>query len=219
MSFLDTLFGPALNALGLGSSPLPAGVGQPNPYMSSWDALIAQLRDQAAGKGPSVAQDAYRQAFDQNMASMSALGHSGNAQAAGQMGNAMGANAAGLQQGLSEARTREELGAQQELGGALQGAGQAWLAPQQLALQAWQLQQQQKMQQLQAFAGLLGGGASLFGGGGMGGMGAAVAMQNPGFGQGYGAGFGGYGGPVTSPSNSYGGPAGGMFGPYERPGD
>lgn len=121
-----------------------------NPYQGGWDALIAQLTDQANGQGPSLAGNAYMEAQQtgmQNVLSMSRGGSAGAARAGMQN---LGKMNQGLAHGYSNARLQESLAARQQLQAALAGAGNAWFQPQQLNLQA-QMNAQSNGQQLMNF--------------------------------------------------------------------
>lgn len=107
-----------------------------NPYMGQWGTLLSQLQQQAAGQGPSLAQNAYREAHDQGMAGVQAMSRGGSAGAARGGMNMMGRMNQGLAQGYSNARLQEQLAARQQLQAALTGAGNAWFQPQQMNLQA-----------------------------------------------------------------------------------
>lgn len=148
----------------LGSSPMP-NVGGPNPYQGDWNTLIQQLRERSAGGGPSLAGDAYNTAYNQGENALAATSHSGRAGAA-QMAATGGQNLTSqLASGYAKARNEEMIDNEDALSGALTGAGNAWLAPQQLELQKWAAQNGMDMSRLQAIASLFGTGASLFGDG------------------------------------------------------
>lgn len=130
-----------------------------NPYQGGYDSLIGQLQQQASGKGPSLAGNAYNQAHGQAMQDYQSMGRGGSAGAARMGQQNMGRANQGLAAGYSNARLQEQLAARQQLQGALGGASAAWFAPQQANLSA-QMGQQTNMQQLLAFmqgAGQVGG--------------------------------------------------------------
>jgi hypothetical protein len=128
-----------------------------NPYQGGWDQLIAQLQQQSSGNGPSLAGEAFKAANQQGMNNVLSMSRGGSAGATrmGQM--QLGQMNQGLAQGYSNARLQEMLAARQMLGGALQGAGQAWFQPQYANMQA-QLQTPTNMQMLTGiFQSVLGG--------------------------------------------------------------
>jgi len=141
-----------------GGSPYMQG----NPYQGDFGSLIKQLQDQAAGRGPSVAQNAYNAASQNNMAQQMAMSVGGASAGAGrQAAQNMGNIGQGMAQGLASARTGEETAAQQGLGGVLNAASnqnfqyghanqQAWLdmLAQQLGLTKTQMGQKTNMDQL-----------------------------------------------------------------------
>lgn len=120
------------NAIGLGNiingpPKLPV-----NPYQSQWDALLNQLRDQANGIGPSVAQQQYRQAQQQAMGSMISLSHGRGPGAARLATQGMTQIGEGETSGLALAKTQEMMAAkqayEQALAAASSQAGAAQLA-------------------------------------------------------------------------------------------
>lgn len=143
-----------------------------NPYQGGWDNLIAQLRQQSMGTGPSMAGNQYMAASQDAMNQQLAMSHGRSAGAARGAAQNMSNIGMGQAQGYADAALKERLGATAQLGGALQGAGQAWWQPQQ-ANQNYYLQTQNAMvnepSQAQQFAGLMapmfGGAASMSGGG------------------------------------------------------
>lgn len=126
-----------------------------------WGGLVSQLQAQANGTGPSMAQDAYRQASQDTGAQLGSMARgSGSASAARNALMQQGRIGQGMAQGLASARTGEMLAGQQALTGALSqrdqinsGAYQNILG-QQLGLSEQQLRAQQANQQYQL--GLLG---------------------------------------------------------------
>ena len=148
-----------------------------NPYMSNWGALVSQLTQQANGKGPSLAGEAYKQAHQtgmQNVLAMSRSGSAGGAQAGMQT---LGRMNQGLAQGYSNARLQEQLAARQQLQAALAGAGNAWFQPQQANLQAT-MATPSNGQQLTSFVSQLASSfAPFLGGGGGGGGGGGAPTQ------------------------------------------
>lgn len=107
-----------------------------NPYQSNWNALVAQLTQQANGQGPSLAGNAYKQAQQTGMQNVLAMSRGGSAGAAQQGMQTLGRMNQGMAQGYSNARLQEQLAARQQLQAALAGAGNAWFQPQQANLQA-----------------------------------------------------------------------------------
>ncbi len=100
-----------------GGSPWQSGsqVGA-NQYGGGINSLISQLQAQSQGRGPSVGQDAYRAASQDSMAQQAALSRVGGAAGARQAGINQGRIQQGMAQGLSAARTQEQLGAMGQLG-------------------------------------------------------------------------------------------------------
>lgn len=99
-----------------------------DPYSRNWNGLLTQLQRQADGTGPSLAAQQYQNATNDNIAAQAALARSGNTGAgAAARQAALGAGQAqqGLAAGVAEARTREQMAAQQQLQGAITGAGGA----------------------------------------------------------------------------------------------
>jgi hypothetical protein len=94
-----------------GQSPFAGG---------EWGGLVSQLQQQASGAGPSMAQQAYRQASQDTTNSLGSLARGsaspGAARAAviqqGRVGQ-------GMASGLASARTQEQMAAQQALAGTL----------------------------------------------------------------------------------------------------
>lgn len=124
-------------------------IGQ-NPYMGQWDTLLGQLQQQASGQGPSLAENAYRQAHAQGLRDQMSMASGGSAGRARQAGMNMARANQGLAAGVSNARLQEQLAARQALQAALSGAGNAWFMPQQANLQA-QIATPTNMQQLMNF--------------------------------------------------------------------
>lgn len=118
-----------------------------NPYLGTWSALIGQLMQQAQGKGPSLAQNAYRQASDDAMSGQMAMARNGGAGSARTAAYNMGHVQQGLAQGLAQARAQEQLGSYGALMSALGGAGTAWFQPNAANLQSALAQQQIYAQQ------------------------------------------------------------------------
>lgn len=92
-----------------------------SPYAGAeWGGLISQLQNQAAGRGPSVAQDAYAQASQNTTANLRSMANGSSSPAAARMAMMeQGRVGQGMAQGLASARTQEQLGAQSALGQAL----------------------------------------------------------------------------------------------------
>lgn len=109
-----------------------------DPYAGDYRALIDQLRAQSEGRGPSLAEQQYRRASGDNMAQQAALARGGRSLGAGrQAAQNMGSISQGLASGVAEARTREQLGAQQALNSVIGGASQSTFARDQLNSQAY----------------------------------------------------------------------------------
>jgi hypothetical protein len=174
-----------------------------NPYQGQWDALIAQLNQQANGQGPSLAGNAYKQAHQTGMQSVLAMSRGGSAGAARQGVQTLGRMNQGLAQGYSNARLQEQLAARQQLQNALAGAGNAWFQPQQANLQAQMGAQSNGQSLLGTVAQLAPVAGMIFGGPAGAAAGAAIAKGVGGGGGGGAVNFGQYNrntGPITSPS-------------------
>jgi hypothetical protein len=144
-----------------------------NPYQGDWTSLIRQLQQTAAGNGPSLAGNAYKQAASDAMRNAGSMAGSGSAGGQRQAQYQMGLTNQGLAQGYANARLQEQLGAQQMLSGALQGGGNAWFQPQQANLNAT-MSTPTHLQQLMGFLSQLGGSGSAMSGSG-GGAGAGMS--------------------------------------------
>ncbi len=107
-----------------------------NPYQGGMDSLIGQLQQQASGKGPSLAENAYRQAHAQGLQDQQSMAAGGSAGQARQAGLNTARLTQGLAAGSSNARLQEQMAAQQSLQQALTGAGNMWFQPQQANLQS-----------------------------------------------------------------------------------
>jgi hypothetical protein len=108
--------------LNQGSGPY---VGK-DPYAGNWANHIGQLEDRAAGRGPSVAGDAYRGAAMNSMAQQYAMSQGGRSAGAGRQSAMMlGGIQQGLAKGYGDARNQEMTSAEQALTGALGGADAA----------------------------------------------------------------------------------------------
>lgn len=118
--------------------------------------LIGQLRQQAAGQGPSIAEQQLRRSTDRAIAQQQGLAASAGpqnqalaARMAAQQGGAMQSGMAGQ---AADARMQEQLNAQQQLGGLLSGArGQdigLAQAQAQMGLQGMQLNDQRALELL-----------------------------------------------------------------------
>lgn len=123
-----------------------------NPYLGNWNNLIGQLEKQSSSSytGPSLAQNAYREAHAQGLNDVMSASRGGSAGAARAGMNQMGKMNQGFASGYSNARLQEQLAMQQQLQGALGGAGNAWFQPQAANLQAT-LGTQSNGQQLMQF--------------------------------------------------------------------
>ena len=97
-------------------APQVAGSG----FRGDQGSLIHMLQEQAAGRGPSAAQEQLKHALGQNVSTQQALlASGGSARAAAQQASALGGSLAGQ---ASQARVQEQLGAQGLLSQTLQGA-------------------------------------------------------------------------------------------------
>lgn len=96
-------------------------LGGRSPFASQeWGGLIQQLKSQAQGLGPSVAQQAYGQAAQDTNAALSAqVAGTANPANARTALIQRGRTGQGMAQGLAQARTQEQLGAQSALAQAL----------------------------------------------------------------------------------------------------
>lgn len=95
-----------------------------NPYQDQQNALIQQLQQQASGQGPSLAVQQYQAANQDAMSNQMAMSRGRGAGAGRNAGIQMGQLGASLAGGSAMARTREQMGAQQNLQGALTAGGQ-----------------------------------------------------------------------------------------------
>lgn len=163
-------------------------LGGRSPFAGDeWGALIGQLQQRASGQGPSLAEMDYRRAAQDTVAALGSLSRGsatpGAARAAmiqqGRIGQGMAA-------GLAQARTAEQMAAQQALTGALGARDQlnqnaylnvlaqqlglsmgqlnALQGNQQYALGMANIDQQRQAAKWNAIAGMLGMGATLAGG-------------------------------------------------------
>ena len=132
-----------------------------NPYAGQeWGGLVSQLQQQASGKGPSLAMDAYRQASQDTSNQLASMGRgSANPGASRRAMMEMGRVGQGMAAGLSTARTQEQMAAQQNLAQALSTRDQlnqnAYLdvLAKQLGLSKDQLQAQMSNNQVNAALG------------------------------------------------------------------
>lgn len=109
-----------------------------DPYRGNWDAHLSQLEDRAAGRGPSIAGDAFRGASQNALSQQMAMSQGGrSAGAARQAAMNMGSIGQGLAKGYGDARNQEMIGAQNSLTGALAGADSANFNRDQANQQAW----------------------------------------------------------------------------------
>lgn len=93
-----------------------------NPYQGGWNSLIQQLQ----GAGGSLAQAQYQRAQQDNQAAVGGLARANNRPGAFRAAMAQQAKIGqGLAAGSSEAMLQEQMQNRQQLGSALQGAGQA----------------------------------------------------------------------------------------------
>lgn len=84
---------------------------------SDWGALVTQLQQRSMGQGPSVAENAYRQASDDTNAQLISMSqNSASPSAARQAMLQTGRMGQGMAQGLATARTQEMQGATDQLG-------------------------------------------------------------------------------------------------------
>jgi hypothetical protein len=97
-----------------------------NPYQGNWNDLIGQLRQSAAGAGPSLAQMQYQQASNDALHQQLAMAQAGRSPGmAMQASNNMGQIGQGMAQGAAQARLQEQMANRQALAQALGMAGQA----------------------------------------------------------------------------------------------
>jgi non-canonical (house-cleaning) NTP pyrophosphatase len=139
-------------------------------YTGQWAALLEQLRRQAQGTGPSVAESQYRQANQDQSAAIGGLarasGRPGAIRSAMEQQQRLGQ---GLAQGSSLARLQEQLAGQQAYSGALGVASNQDLQRQLANSQAYQnilqarLGQQQQPTALQRYANMASQGGAFAG--------------------------------------------------------
>lgn len=124
-------------------------------YDQNYANYVKGLEDMAAGRGPSLAEKQYKAASAQQMQNVAAQGASGRGNpniAARHVAEGQAQIGQGLAAGVAQARTNEQMQAQQQLGGALAGASQNEYQRQ--ALNA-QLQQQSNLANQQAWLQML----------------------------------------------------------------
>ena len=92
-----------------------------SPYASgNWGSLISQLEDRAAGRGPSIAGDAYREGAMNTQNAIASQARGSGSAAAGRQGLIQqGRISQGMAQGYASARNQEMVGAQGALTQAL----------------------------------------------------------------------------------------------------
>lgn len=98
---------------------------QGGAYDQQYQDYVNGLRDMAQGRGQSLAENQYRQASGQAQQQIAAQAASGRGPAGmvqRQAGQAQAQVGQGLAAGSAEARLKEQMAAQQMLGGAIQGA-------------------------------------------------------------------------------------------------
>lgn len=102
-------------------SRLGGMLGDRSPFAGAeWGGLISGLQDRAAGKGPSIAGDAYRSAAMDTTAALGSMARgSGSAAGARQALIQQGRVGQGLAKGYADARNQEMIGAQSALASAL----------------------------------------------------------------------------------------------------
>lgn len=191
-----------------------------NPWAGyEWGGLISQLQSRAAGGGPSIAGNAYKQASQDSQNQLASLSqNSASPGAARQALLQAGHIQQGMAQGYSSAALQEEMANQGALSQALSardqinsnayqglmsqqlGLSRSQLGAQQgnqgVALQEQQYQNQQQAAQWAAYSGLAAGLGKIYGSGGQGG--GMVANAD------------GSSGPITQPSQND------PFGKYRR---
>lgn len=96
-------------------------LGGQSPFAGGeWGGLIAQLQDRAAGRGPSIAGDAFNQASQSTQAAIASMSRGSGSAAAGRQGLIQqGRVGQGMAQGYASARNQEMMGAQSALTQAL----------------------------------------------------------------------------------------------------
>ena len=96
-------------------------LGDRNPYAGAeWGGLIKQLQDQAAGNGPSVAEQAYSRAQGDTTAALASMAQGSASPAAARQAQIQRQRVGqGMASGLAEARTGEMLAGQNALSQAL----------------------------------------------------------------------------------------------------
>lgn len=84
---------------------------------SDWGALVTQLQQRAAGQGPSMAENAYKQASNDTNAQLMSMARGSNSPGAARQALLQtGKIGQGMAQGLATARTQEMQGATDQLG-------------------------------------------------------------------------------------------------------
>lgn len=127
-----------------------------NPYAADWNALITQLRSQANGTGPSLAELEYKRASQTALGQQAALSRGRSPGAARTAATNMSNISLGQAEGVTRARLAEQLQAQQALNAALAGASNADFQRAQANQQAL-LQTPTQFQQLMGIGGQIAG--------------------------------------------------------------
>lgn len=119
---------------------LDAGSPYINPqsgYQGNYNQLITMLGNRAAGQGPSVAGDAYKQAASEGIQRALALSNSGQAGGGRAALQQIGNTNQGLASGYAMARNNEMAGATGQLGGAINLADASQLNRDKANQEAW----------------------------------------------------------------------------------
>lgn len=98
---------------------------QYQPYKNSYDEFLGQLKNQAMGNGPSLAENMYRQRQGEGLQQMLSMQAGRNPGMARQAAYAGGQMQQGLNSAATDARLAEQQQAQQMYGGMLNSANQA----------------------------------------------------------------------------------------------
>lgn len=134
-----------------GSSEADADRALVNPYLQTQspyinpqgsqvgnhNALISMIRGRAMGQGPSLAEDAYKQASSNTLNNLLTMSHGSTPGAARAAVNQMGNINQGMASGLAQARNQEIVGATGQLGQAINAADNSLLQRERANQDAW----------------------------------------------------------------------------------
>jgi hypothetical protein len=136
-----------------------------SPYQGDQTALIQQLQQMASGQGPSLATQQYNEANQDAMSNQLAMGRGRGAGAGRNASIQLGQLGGGLAAGSAMARTREQMGAMNQLQGSITAGGQMDFQRAAANQQMYQNALSQMMQQGgigQSLAGLAGQGLGAY---------------------------------------------------------